>query len=146
MLTWTEGNRPGKQDTNKFFWLTVREEAKGKTHPVPCRYDVKSENWVDVDGHMLSASSVIAYSKIVQPKPYATIGSGCGYYIRTVYNKEEIIYGFSLQPANWSGKGYASVEKAKAAAKRLKKWDKEDGRERDVYEVVDGNGESVLTL
>lgn len=90
----------------------------------------------------------MSYSQISGPKPYFTIGSGYGYYIRTICKDKdkEIIYGFGLQLANWVEKGYDTIDRAKIAAKRLKKIDADEGTVRSLYEIVDGYGERVAEL
>ena len=51
-----------------------------------------------------------------------------------------------MQPVNWAGRGYNTVDKAKLAAKRLKKIDEDEGNDRDQYEVLDGESNVVWKL
>lgn len=144
-MNWNNGNIPKNKDL--FYWLTVKSTTTNVTHPVPCKYSEENECWINFDGEQLSSHSVVAYYPMLQPKSYTTIGSGCGYYIRTdTGNTNENIYGFGLQLANWVGKGYSTKEKAIAATKRLRKLDKEEGLERKNYEVLDGNSKVVWTM
>ena len=56
---------------------------------------------------------------------------------------ETIIYGFKLIPADWIGKGYSSIDKAKDALRRLIKTDNTDGTSISSYEIINGKGKVV---
>lgn len=145
MYNWTNGNVPDNKEL--FYWVTVKKLTINVTHPVPCKYSEQDGCWISFCGERLSSHSVVAYSQILKPKSYTTIGLECEYYIRTDGgNPNEIVYGFGLKFANWVGKGYSTKEKAVAATKRLKKLDIKEGLERNGYEVLNGNGEVVWTL
>ena len=141
MKYWTDGNMPNEKTA--YYWLTVKSATNNITYPVPCRYSETDDCWIDFNNVRLSKHTVVAYSEIVKPKDYTTVGSGFGYYIRTMYRDKQSIYGYGLQPANWCGRGYSSKEKAVAAAKRLIRLDKNEEYVRDTYEVINGNSEVV---
>lgn len=144
MSEWIDGNIP--KDINSFYWLAIKKADKNITYSVPCKYNHERKCWIDTDNNMLSVHTVVAYCPILKPKSYSTLGSGCGYYIRTIQKNNEIIYGFGLQPVDWVRKGYNTIEKAKAATKRLRKLDLNDGYERDLYEILNSNSEVVWKL
>ena len=144
MSDWTDGNVP--KDKELFYWITIQEENNKKiTHPFPCLYSADTENWKDFCGNTIN-KDVIAYSVIKQPLSYTKIGFGVGYYIKTVYDGDEQIYGHGLQPVNWSGQGYGTLEKAKTALRRLRKLDIQEGYTRELYEVINCDGETVFSL
>lgn len=141
-MDWTDGNIP--KGKSIFYWLTIKSTMTNEVYPVPCKFLEKDGCWISFNGERISSYSVVAYCPILKPKPYNTIGSGVGYYIRTdVDSPNEAIYGFGLQPANWVMKGYSTKEKAISAAKRLRKLDIRDERERSNYQVINGAGEVI---
>ena len=143
---WINGNKP--QDIDMYYWITIKGLTSNETYSIPCKYDNEMDCWIDVDNNKISIHTVVAYYPIIKPKSYTTLGTGCGYYIRAKYKNEEkdTIYGFGLQPANWAGRGYNTVDKAKLAAKRLKKIDENDGYERERYEVLNSESEVIWIL
>lgn len=146
MKKWIEGNTP--ESTDMYYWITTKSETKTSTYPVPCKYDETKKYWVDMEkSTYLDADTVVAYRPIMKPKPYSTIGTGYGYYIRTKYKNHETIYGRGCEYANWGATGYSTIDKAIAALKRMRRTDiNQEQYERDSYEVLDGNGEVVWSL
>ena len=146
MYTWIEGNKP--EDMDRYYWIIVKGLTCNETYHTPCKYNSSKECWNDMENNNISIHSVVAYFPIMQPKSYTTIGTGCGYYIRAKYKGEtkDTIYGFGLQPANWAGRGYNTLEKAKTATRRLKKIDEQDGYNRECYEVLDSESNVIWKL
>lgn len=141
MNNWIKGNIPNEID--KLYWITIKHLSSNVTHPFPCMYNKDDDFWVDFQGSYISTHTVVAYLPLITPKSYSIIGSGFGYYIRAISSDSESVYGFGLQFANWGGRGYSTKEKAISATKRLIKLDKENNYVRDIYEVVNGQGEVV---
>lgn len=143
MVKWINGNTP--ENTDMYYWITTKSEAKTSTYPVPCKYDKTRKYWVDMGSDIcIDADNVVAYCPILKPKPYSTIGTGYGYYIRTIFQNNEIIYGRGCEFANWGATGYSTIDKAIMALKRMRRTDiNREQYERDSYEVLDGNGEIV---
>ena len=139
MDNWVGGNVPKKKDA--CYWLTVNAGEKNITHDLPSKYLEENGSWIDFDGKQINVDSVIAYSEIVKPKPSTTIGNG--YYIKAVRDGEEGIYSLGLQSVKWSNIGYTTEQKAISAAKRMKKLDAEDGFQNCMYEIIDGEGNSL---
>jgi hypothetical protein len=142
MTDWVNGNVP--EDKNKYYWLTLQICNKKSTHETPCRYWKEQNIWVDFEQTEIDCDCVIAYCPIVVPRDYAMIGNGLGYYIRTVHQGKECIYGMRLCSANLGGDGYKTIDKAKIGLRNMRKQDiNVDNYERDSYEVVDGYGNIV---
>lgn len=144
MSQWIKRSIP--DDTEKIYWIIMNSGNKSIVYPLPCRYSVEHECWIDFEGLTLFDYSVIAHYPIFMPKHYLTIGSGIGYYIKTARENEENFYGFGCQFANWVMHGYPTEQKAIIAAKRMKKLDDKQGYGRDLYEIVNGEGESVYVV
>ena len=145
MAQWIDGNIPDDKDA--YYWITVNNGNATDVLPQPFQYNNEIEAWISFNGEKWSIHAVVAYHRISKPKKRATVGNGVGYYIRTYYqNGKEMIYGKGLQPANWCMTGYSDSEKAKTAARRLKKLDISDGTERDKYEIIDGESNLINEL
>ena len=86
MYTWIEGNKP--EDTDKYYWITVKGMTCNEIYHTPCKYSTSKECWNDMENNNISIHAVIAYLPIMKPKSYITIGTGCGYYIRAKYKGE----------------------------------------------------------
>lgn len=141
---WVKENTPEKD--GEVCWIAVNTGDKVETYSEPCKYNSDKKCWVGYDGKEIPKNDVVAYYRVVKPKPCTTIGHGTGFYIKTICNGQETIYGFGLQPAEWVGVGYKTLDRAKSAARRLAKLDREEGYSRSLYEVVDGNGNSAWVL
>ncbi len=141
MSQWIDGSTPEDQDI--FYWLTVKNGDSMRTYPMPCKYDAERGCWIDAENNGLPAQTVAAHYPICMPKAYSTIGSGCGFYIRTLYDDVEMVYGFRCQFASWVGYGYGTREKAVAAARRMRRVDRKENEERDKYEVLNSDGRVV---
>lgn len=144
MSEWIDGNIP--ENTNLLYWITVKNTIKNETYNYPCRYYTDKECWVDFEGVKISSYDVVAYYPIIKPKQYSTIGTGVGYYIRTIFDKKETIYGRGLQLVSYGYKGYGSIDKAIIAARRMRKIDIDEGCLKDKYDILDGNGKLVKSL
>lgn len=146
MADWINGSVPG--DGERFCWLTITRLDESYTYPEPCRYNREKKCWITFDGNKeFSAQYVSAYCPITMPKAYSVIGTGSGYYIRVSSDGGNlIVYGYGLQPVEWSGKGYATIDRARNAAKRLRRLDASDGFTDRSYEVIDSRGTAVWTL
>jgi hypothetical protein len=145
MTDWINGDIP--EDKRKYYWLTIKMYNKKFTYEMPCKYSEEKNIWIDFEGMEIDSDCVIAYCPIMIPSDYTTIGSGVGYYIRTVYKGKVDIYGMRLCLARLGGSGYLTLDKAKTGLRNMRKQDINiDNYKRDSYEIVDGHGNVVWEL
>lgn len=144
-MSWIEGNVP-KCNWTELYWISIKIGTTIETYYMPVRYSDKLKGWFDLNGNQLSSNMIVAYTPIHKPRPYTEIGNGLGYYIKTISNGKESIYGLRLQAANWIRQGYNSESSARLAAKRLIKLDKKEKRKRDIYQIIDGKGQIINTI
>lgn len=144
-MSWIEGNVP-KCNCTELYWISTKIGTTIETYYMPVRYSDKLKGWFDLNGNQLSSNMIVAYAPIHKPRSYTEIGNGLGYYIKTISNGKESIYGLRLQPANWIRQGYDSESKAKIAAKRLIKLDEKEKHVREIYQIIDGKGQIINTI
>ncbi len=142
MTKWTKGNTPPYQG---WYWTTVDEAGTIKMYDIPMRYENKT--WF-LDGKPYFAENIVAWVSINKPNELygqKHIGFPDQYYIRVKINGIIHYLSKGLQSVKWSKIGYATKEKATAAAKRLRKIEPEYGYQNQKTEivVVNGNGEEI---
>jgi len=145
MTEWEKGNKP---HCSGLYWVTVNEAENIKMYDDPMRYE--DGKWT-LNGGAYFAENIIAFMHCNKPKePYNEkhIGYSDQYYIRVKCNGITHYLSKGLQSVKWSKIGYATKEKAIAAAKRLRKIEPEYGYQNQKTEitVVNGNGEEHEVL
>lgn len=143
MTDWTKGNNPPYAG---WYWVTADEAGNIKMIDVPLRYE-KDGKWY-LEEKPYYAENIIAYVQSNKPAEAYNelhIGFPDQYYIRVRANGMERYLSKGLQSVKWSKVGYATKEKARAAARRLAKFEPEEGYHGQKTEivVVNGNGEEV---
>ena len=49
MYTWIEGNKP--EDTDKYYWITVKGMTCNEIYHTPCKYSTIKECWNDMENN-----------------------------------------------------------------------------------------------
>ena len=146
---WIVGNKPNKEG---FYWVTVTNGyGKGnpnKTYPEVLTY--KNGDWYCSLDRRFYTDNIVAYMRCNIPAPYdpVVIGDAKSFYIKVVSHIDGSIryYSKQLHSIKWSRIGYDTKEKAINAMRRLKRLELEEtngGSKKDIYVVVDGNGNEV---
>ena len=142
MTDWTKGNKPY---SNGLYWVTVNEGGTIKMYDDPMYYDRDSNSWF-LNNKKYFADNIIAHLRSNKPaEPYNEnhIGFPDQYYLKIIRGNSISYLAKGYQSVSWSKIGYATREKALAAAKRYKKSELEMGSADFDVIIINGNGETV---
>lgn len=144
MNEWHAGNKP---PYTGLYWITFIDK-KGLPRVLDLPAEYLGNNVWKAAGQHIKAADITAYMDCNRPKqPYNEnhIGFPNQYYIRVKCNGIISYLSKGLQSVKWSKEGYSTKEKAKVAARRLKKVEPEYGYQGQKTEIVivNGNGEEI---